>query len=91
MLTLTRKVGERIKIGDDIVVEVREICGKQVRIGIVAPRNLTVFREELVSTGGTSALETRRNAAAAMVQDAKVLVALDKADTELEAVLRSPR
>ncbi len=45
MLTLTRKVGERIMIGDDIIVEVREVRGKQVRIGIVAPKDLVVSRE----------------------------------------------
>ena len=47
MLTLTRKVGESIRIGDDIVVIVKEIKGKQVRIGIEAPRDVYVCREEL--------------------------------------------
>ena len=47
MLTLTRKVGESIRIGDDIVVIVKEIKGKQVRIGIDAPRDVYVCREEL--------------------------------------------
>lgn len=47
MLTLTRKVGEYIRIGDDIEVVVREIRKNQVRIGIVAPREVKVFREEV--------------------------------------------
>ena len=47
MLTLTRKIGESIRIGDDIVVVVKEIKGKQVRIGIEAPRDVYVCREEL--------------------------------------------
>ena len=47
MLTLTRRVGEKIRIGDDIVVEVREVRGKQVRIGIIAPATQPVYREEL--------------------------------------------
>ena len=47
MLTLTRKLGESIRIGDDIVVIVKEIKGKQVRIGIEAPRDVYVCREEL--------------------------------------------
>lgn len=47
MLTLTRKIGESIRIGDDIVVVVKEIKGKQVRIGIEAPRDIYVCREEL--------------------------------------------
>ena len=47
MLTLTRKIGESIRIGDDIVVIVKEIKGKQVRLGIEAPRDVYVCREEL--------------------------------------------
>ena len=47
MLTLTRKIGESIRIGDNIVVVVKEIKGKQVRIGIEAPRDVYVCREEL--------------------------------------------
>ena len=47
LLTLTRKLGESIRIGDDIVVIVKEIKGKQVRIGIEAPRDVYVCREEL--------------------------------------------
>jgi carbon storage regulator len=47
LLTLTRKIGESIRIGDDIVVVIKEIKGKQVRIGIEAPRDVYVCREEL--------------------------------------------
>ena len=47
MLTLTRKVGERILIGDDIVIVVHEVRGRQVRLGIAAPASTPVFREEL--------------------------------------------
>jgi carbon storage regulator len=47
LLTLTRKLGESIRIGDDIVVIVKEIKGKQVRLGIEAPRDVYVCREEL--------------------------------------------
>ncbi len=47
MLTLTRKMGESICIGDDIKVVVKEVKGKQVRLGIVAPREVYVCREEL--------------------------------------------
>ena len=48
MLTLTRKVGQKILIGDDIEIIVREIRGRQVRLGIVAPPGMGVFREEIV-------------------------------------------
>lgn len=47
MLTLTRKIGESVCIGDDVKVVVKEIKGKQVRLGIVAPRDVYVCREEL--------------------------------------------
>ena len=47
MLTLTRKIGESVRIGDDVQVVVKEIKGKQVRLGIIAPREIYVCREEL--------------------------------------------
>lgn len=47
MLVLTRKIGETIVIGDDIKIKIVEIKGKQVRIGIEAPRNVEVNREEI--------------------------------------------
>ena len=47
MLTLTRKVGESIKIGDNIEIIVKEIRRNQVRIGIVAPREVPIYREEV--------------------------------------------
>jgi carbon storage regulator len=47
MLTLTRKVGQRLLIGDGITIEVREIRGRQVRIGILAPHGMPVMRDEL--------------------------------------------
>lgn len=47
MLTLTRKVGESIRIGDEIEIVVKEIRRNQVRIGIVAPREVPIYREEV--------------------------------------------
>ncbi len=47
MLILTRKIGESIVIGDQIRVHVIEIRGTQVRLGIEAPADTTVFREEI--------------------------------------------
>lgn len=48
MLVLTRRVGERILVGDDIVVTVLDSRGDGVRIGIDAPRSIRVQREEVV-------------------------------------------
>jgi carbon storage regulator len=47
LLILTRKVGESVAIGDDIQVSVIEIKGTQVKLGIRAPRDVTVHREEI--------------------------------------------
>lgn len=47
MLSITRRVGERIVIGDDIVLHVQEVSGSTVRIGIEAPKSLPVYREEI--------------------------------------------
>mgnify|MGYP005831469707 CR=1 FL=1 len=47
MLILTRRVGERIAIGDEILITILEVKGKQVRLGIQAPSNTTVHREEI--------------------------------------------
>ncbi|ARC55721.1 Carbon storage regulator [Frondihabitans sp. 762G35] len=48
MLVLTRKVGERILIGDDIVLTILDSRGDGIRVGIDAPRGIKVQREEVV-------------------------------------------
>lgn len=47
MLILTRKLGETIRIGNDIKITILEAKGKQIRVGIDAPSNVTVHREEV--------------------------------------------
>ena len=47
MLILTRRNGEVLKIGDDIDVTVLAVTGNQVRVGISAPRDVAVHREEI--------------------------------------------
>lgn len=47
LLILTRKPGERVRIGEDIVVTVFGVNGNQVRIGVDAPRAVEVHREEI--------------------------------------------
>lgn len=47
MLILTRRVGESLMIGDEVSVTVLGVKGNQVRIGVNAPRDITVHREEI--------------------------------------------
>jgi carbon storage regulator len=47
MLILTRRVGETLMVGNDITVTIVAVRGRQVRIGINAPRDVSVHREEV--------------------------------------------
>ena len=47
MLILTRRVGESLMIGDEITITVLGVKGNQVRIGVNAPRDVAVHREEI--------------------------------------------
>ena len=55
MLVLSRKLGEKIVIGDNIVVTVVKIDRNQIRIGIEAPQEVPVYREEISPTRATAA------------------------------------
>ena len=48
MLVLSRKVGERIQIGEGIVIEVRRVAGNRVTIAVEAPRDMRILRGELI-------------------------------------------
>ena len=63
MLVLSRKQNERIRVGDSVVVTIVRVSGDKVRIGIEAPPNVRVLREELedqrlgdVTVGGADAM-----------------------------------
>lgn len=72
MLILTRRAGENVVVGDDIVISVIEVRGDAVRIGIEAPRSLSVHREEVW-------LELQKsNAKAASTGDDAVSATLDR-------------
>ena len=60
MLILQRKIGEAIRIGDDITIRISEIGSERVKIAIDAPRELAIVREELLT-----ATQTNMQAAAA--------------------------
>ena len=65
MLIITRKPGEKIMLGDDVVVHVMEIVGNSVRVGIQAPRSRPVYREEI-----WDAVREENRAAATVAPDA---------------------
>ncbi len=80
MLVLTRKRGERILVGDDIVITILEIKGDAIRIGVDAPSGVRIQRHEVVEAIAEA------NVAAAGAQDAAAeLVALLAARTPPEA------
>jgi len=62
MLILTRRIGETLRIGSDVSVTVLAMKGRQVRIGVTAPKSVTVHREELYERLRTE--RTRRSAGA---------------------------
>ena len=47
MLILTRRIGESLIIGDDVIVNILNVKGNQVRIGIDAPKEISIHREEI--------------------------------------------
>ena len=47
MLVLTRRIGESLKIGDEVKLKVLDVQGNQVRIGVDAPKEVAVHREEV--------------------------------------------
>jgi carbon storage regulator len=72
MLVLTRKKGERVMIGDDIVVTVIDVRGDGVRIGFDAPRGISIQRAEVVN----AVKEANTGAAASAAQAGDLLVGL---------------
>ena len=61
MLVLSRKVGESFVIGNDITVEIVEIRGNTIRIGIAAPRDVPVHREEVMRAIAREAAQAAAN------------------------------
>ena len=62
MLVLSRKAGERILIGDKIAITVVRLSHNNVRLGIEAPDNLSIVREELTQLETTAGVDVARRA-----------------------------
>ena len=73
MLVLTRKPGEKILIGDDIVITVLDARGDSIRIGIDAPRGVKIQRDEVLRAVTEANLEAARADSAA---EARILASL---------------
>jgi len=68
MLILSRKINEKIMIGEDIVLSIIEIRGDQVKIGVEAPKSVKVFRQEVYE-----AIKNENRAAATSNTDLETL------------------
>jgi carbon storage regulator len=68
MLVLSRKIGERIYIGSDIVLTVLDVRGRQVRLGLEAPEAVLIRREELLSAKGEGVRDGIRESQARAVK-----------------------
>ncbi|WP_328462687.1 carbon storage regulator CsrA [Actinoplanes sp. NBC_00393] len=79
MLVLTRRAGESVMIGDDVVITVLEARGDVIRLGIQAPRDVQVHREEVYRE-----LQDANRAAASPTEDAVHALTrmLEKSDTD---------
>lgn len=79
MLILARREGEAIRIGSEIVVTVLEVDGERVKLGVTAPRHISVLRQELYEA------ITQENRAAADLAEAERAQALALAQQALTA------
>lgn len=72
MLILTRRVGETINVGDDIKIVVLGVKGNQVRIGVDAPKNVSIHREEIYERIKREEQATKGGAAKRLVPGAGI-------------------
>src|SRR4051812_28192350 len=94
MLTLTRSVGETIRIGDDIEIHVVEVRGGTVRLGFKAPREVAIHREEVyrqIAEANLLAAEVTADSLGALAAFAPSQGAADAAGGTATAMALSPQ
>jgi carbon storage regulator len=76
MLILTRRVGENLRIGEDVSVTVLAVNGNQVRLGINAPKSVAVHREEVFQriAAESAATEAPEEAEVADIPDVRIVI-----------------
>ncbi len=80
MLILTRKVGEGIRIGDDVRVVVLEVKGNHIKIGVEAPANSPVYRDEIYAR----ILDENRRASSALPEHLELVMEKLKRNNKAE-------
>ena len=92
MLILSRRTGETIKIGDEIEVTVLGVKGNQVRIGVAAPKDVSVHRQETYERIKEDALaQIVSPASAGLLFDGRKLSKIENFQFELERLILSKR
>ena len=92
MLVLTRKCGQKLIINDNIEVCVLETKGETVKLGIVAPKNVRIFREEIYEEIKKSNVQSGQSAELKDINHVEQLVAEKKSDyyDKLKNILHIP-
>ena len=90
MLVLTRKQGEKILIGDDIVITVLDVRGDSIRLGVDAPRGISIQRAEILKAVTEANLEAARAGSSDGQALAGMLGALQKPGTPPPADKAAP-
>ncbi len=90
MLVLTRRLGESIQIGDDVVVTLLDVQGSQVRVGIRAPGSVKILRTELLAARRVQDIETLDRNALGSVSNKQPEPDDDSDHTQTESHVRTP-
>ena len=61
MLVLTRRIEEKVTIGDEIIVTILDVNGRQIKLGIDAPKQVKILREELLTSHSHNTAQTKQN------------------------------